>query len=91
MRRAAAVSLAENAQQAMRKGDASAALPLAQQAVSIDPTVIMGHFALGNALNGVGRKDEARREWQLALDQNRQLDQGAQTMFGPGLEARLRK
>jgi hypothetical protein len=51
----------------------------------------MGHFALGNALNGVGRKDEARREWQLALDQNRQLDQGAQTMFGPGLEARLRK
>jgi hypothetical protein len=91
MHRAAAVSLAENAQQAMRKGDASAALPLAQQAVSIDPTVIMGHFALGNALNGVGRKDEARREWQLALDQNRQLDQGAQTMFGPGLEARLRK
>jgi Dolichyl-phosphate-mannose-protein mannosyltransferase len=91
MHRAAAVSLAENAQQAMRKGDAIAAVPLAQQAVSIDPTVIMGHVALGNALNGVGRKDEARREWQIALDQNRQLDEGAQTMYGPGLEARLRK
>ncbi len=91
MHRAAAVSLAENAQQAMRKGDASAALPLAQQAVSIDPTVIMGHVALGNAINGVGRKDEARREWQTALDENRQLDQGAQTMYGPGLEARLAK
>jgi hypothetical protein len=51
----------------------------------------MGFLALGNALNGVGRKDDARREWQIALDQNRQLDQGAQTLFGPELEARLAK
>jgi tetratricopeptide (TPR) repeat protein len=91
MHRAAAVALAENAIQAVWKGDASAALPMAQQAVSIDPTAIMGHLALGNALNGVGRKDDARREWQIALDQNRQLDQGAQTLFGPELEARLAK
>jgi hypothetical protein len=91
MHRAAAVALAENAIQAVWKGDASAALPLAQQAVSIDPTAVMGHLALGNALNGVGRKDDARREWQIALDQNRQLDQGAQTLFGPELEARLAK
>lgn len=91
MRQAAALARAENAFQALWKGNAAAALPLAQDAVSIDPTLLMGHSALGDALAGVGRKDEARKEWEIALAQARQLDPGAQIMYVPDLEAKLKQ
>lgn len=87
----AALARAENALQAVWKGDAAGALPLAQEAVSIDPKLVMGHSALGDALAGVGRIDDARREWASALTLARQLDPGAQVMFVPGLEAKLKK
>lgn len=91
MRQAAALARAENASEEVGKGDAADALPLAQEAVSIDPTVLMGHSALGDALAGVGRADEARKEWRIALAEARQLDSGAQSMFVPGLESKLKK
>ncbi|MDR3738504.1 MAG: glycosyltransferase family 39 protein [Terracidiphilus sp.] len=91
LHQAAALARAENALQLVWKGDAAGALPLAQEAVEIDPTVLMGHSALGDALEGLGRKDDARREWTTALIQAQQLDDHAQLMFVPDLEAKLKK
>ena len=91
MHQAAALARAENSLQAASKGDFTAALPLAQEAVAIDPALIMGHSALGDALDGLGRKEEARKEWENALAQARELDPGAQTMFVPDLEVKLKK
>jgi len=91
MHQAAALARAENALQVVSKGDFAAALPLAQQAVALDPTMVMAHSALGDALDGLGRKEEARKEWETALAQARQLEPGAQSMFVPDLEAKLKK
>jgi tetratricopeptide (TPR) repeat protein len=91
MRRTAALARAENAFQAVWKGDAATALPLAQEAVALDPTLVMGQSALGDALAGLGRTEEARKAWETALAQARQLELGAQIMFVPDLEAKLKK
>jgi 4-amino-4-deoxy-L-arabinose transferase-like glycosyltransferase len=92
MRKAAALSRVELASGAAWHGDGARALPLAQEAVALDPSSIMAHQTLGWALAGVGRKDEARREWQQALSMARAtLDPGAQDMFVPDLEASLSK
>ncbi|HWT67094.1 MAG TPA: hypothetical protein VN151_13355, partial [Terracidiphilus sp.] len=91
MRQAAALARAENAFQLVWRGDAAHALPLAQEAVAMDPTVMMGHSALGDALAGTGHADAARGEWQKALAMAQQLDAHAQMMFVPDLEAKLQK
>jgi 4-amino-4-deoxy-L-arabinose transferase-like glycosyltransferase len=92
MHRAAALSRALIVSQSVAHGDAATALPLAQEAVALDPSLIMGHQVLGDALAAVGRKDEGRQEWQKALTLARStLDPGAQTMFVPDLEASLKK
>jgi tetratricopeptide (TPR) repeat protein len=92
MHQAAALSRVELALQTVWHGDANSALPLAQEAVALDPSSIMAHQVLGSALAGVGRRDEARQEWQRALSMARStLDPGAQTMFVPDLEASLKK
>lgn len=91
MHQAAALARAENALQASGDGNAAAALPLAQEPVALDPTLILGHKALGDALDGLGRKDEARKEWERALAEARQLEPGAGAMFIPDLEAKLKR
>jgi 4-amino-4-deoxy-L-arabinose transferase-like glycosyltransferase len=91
LRQAAAMARAQNALQAMGKADVGNALPLATEAVAIDPLSPITHSALGDALAAAGRTDEARREWEAALTQARQLDPGAQTMFVPDLEEKLKK
>jgi hypothetical protein len=91
MRQAAALARAENAFQAVWKGDGATALPLSQEAVALDPALLMGHAALGDALASVGRTEEARKAWETALAQSRQLEPGAQIMFVPDLEAKLKK
>jgi hypothetical protein len=91
MHQAAALARAENALQAVWKGDAATALPLAQEAVTLDPSLVMGRSALGDALAGVGSTAEAREAWQTALALARQLEPGVQIMFVPDLEAKLKK
>jgi len=91
MRQTAALARAENALQAVWKGDAATALPLAQEAVALDPALVMGHMALGDALEGLGQKEEARKVWATALAQARQDEPGVQIMFVPDLEAKLKK
>jgi 4-amino-4-deoxy-L-arabinose transferase-like glycosyltransferase len=92
MHQAAALSRVELATQSIWYGDAATALPLAQEAVALDPSSIMAHQALGSALAGAGQKDQARKEWQQALSiAHTTLDPGAQTMFVPDLQASLSK
>ena len=52
VKQAAALSRAINAMQMMWKGDAKNALPLAREAVAIDPTEIMSQTALGECFCG---------------------------------------
>jgi tetratricopeptide (TPR) repeat protein len=88
---AAALSRAQNATKAVVKGDAAGALAQAEEAVAIDPSSILGHEARGDALAAIGRKEEARQEWDTALKEARQLEPGAQPMFVPDLEGKLNK
>src|SRR3984957_16718242 len=83
MRPAAALSRAQNAIEAAGKGNAAGALGLADEAVTIDPSSILGHEARGDALAAMGRKEEARQEWDTALREARKLETGAQPMFVP--------
>jgi Tfp pilus assembly protein PilF len=65
---------------------------LAEEAVDLDPSSIMAHQTLGDALSAAGRKVEGRQQWQQALTlAHTTLDPGAQTMFVPDLEASLKK
>jgi tetratricopeptide (TPR) repeat protein len=91
MRQAAALSRAQNATEAVGKGDAAGALALADEAVTIDPSSILGHEARGDALAAMGRKEEARQEWDTALREARKLEPGAQPMFVPDLEGKINK
>jgi Tfp pilus assembly protein PilF len=88
---AAALSRAQNATEAVGKGDAAEALALADEAVAFDPSSILAREARGDALAAMGRKQEARQEWNAALRETRKLEPGAQTMFVPDLESKLNK
>lgn len=91
MRQAATLSRVQNAQRALWKGDGATAVQLAQETVALDPTLLMGQSVLGDALASVGRKEEARKAWQAALDQARRLGPGAQTELVRHLEEQLKK
>jgi len=91
MTQAAALSRAQNAIEATRKGNAVGALALADEAITIDPSSILGHEARGDALAAMARKEEARQEWDTALREARKLEPGAQPMFVPDLESKLSK
>jgi len=86
---AAALSRAQNATDALRNRDAAGALALADEAIKIDPSSILGHEARGDALAATARKEEARQEWDMALTEARKLEPGAQPMFVPDLESKL--
>jgi hypothetical protein len=56
-----------------------------------DLSIILGHEARGDALAAMGRKQEARQEWDTALREARKIAPGAQPMFVPDLESKLNK
>ena len=87
----AALSRAINAFQLMWKGNAKDALPLAREAVAIDPTEIMSETALGDAAAAMGQKEEARKAWQAALVEAKKLEPDAQLSYVPDLEGKLGK
>ena len=91
MKQAAAVSRAMIAMRMMWKGDAKDALPLAQQAVAIDPTDIMSQTALGDASAALGMKDQARQAWTAALAEAEKLEPDAQVSYVPDLKEKLSK
>ena len=88
---AAAEARADNAAAKLSEGNAGAALPLAQEAVRLDPTLITAQATLGDVLAAAGRKNEARQAWQSALTLARKLDTGSQAWFVPDLEAKLKQ
>jgi len=92
MKRAAALSRAENAFQTLWKGDAKGAYALAKDAVAIDPADIISETVLGDSAAALGQKDEARQAWTVALTQAKQrLEPDAQESYVPDLEAKLGK
>ena len=91
MKQAAALSRAINAMQMMWKGNGKDALPLAREAVAIDPTDIMSQTALGDASAALGMKDEARKAWMAALVEAKKLEPDAQVSYVPDLEEKLAK
>jgi 4-amino-4-deoxy-L-arabinose transferase-like glycosyltransferase len=91
MRQAAAQSRAFVAMPMIWKGNAAAALPLAKEAVAIDPTDIMAQTALGDASAALGMKAEARTAWTAALNEAKKLEPDAQVSYSPDLEQKLAK
>ena len=91
MAQAAAQSRAFLAFQSLWKGNAAGALPLAREAVAMDPTEIMAQTALGDAAGALGMKDEARKAWTAALDEAKKLETDAQPSYVPELEGKLAK
>jgi Dolichyl-phosphate-mannose-protein mannosyltransferase len=91
MRQAAAQSRAFIALQSLWKGNAAAALPLAREAVAIDPTEIMAQRVRGDVAAAMGMKDEARVAWTAAMNEARKLEPDAQVSYIPELEAKLAK
>ncbi len=91
VKQAAALSRAIDAIHLMWRGDAKNALPLAREAVAIDPTDIMSQTALGDASAALGMREEARKAWTAALTQAKTLEPDAQISYVPDLEAKLSK
>jgi hypothetical protein len=91
MKQAAALSRAINAYHLIWKGDAKGALPLAREAVAIDPTEIMSQTALGDSAAALRQKDEARTAWQAALLESKKLEPDAQASYVPDLEEKLKR
>jgi 4-amino-4-deoxy-L-arabinose transferase-like glycosyltransferase len=91
MKQAAALSRAQHAIQLLVAGKADQALPLAREAVALDPDEIISQTALGDITAALGQKDDARQAWQTALASARRLEPEAQPTYIPDLEKKLRK
>jgi 4-amino-4-deoxy-L-arabinose transferase-like glycosyltransferase len=91
VRQAAALSRAQHANQLLAAGKPDQALPLAREAVAIDPDEIISQTALGDIASALGQKDEARQAWQAAIASARHLEPDAQVSYVPDLEKKLRK
>ncbi len=87
----AALSRAQQAMQLLASGKPDQALPLAREAVAIDPAEIISQTTLGDIASALGQKDEARHAWQAAIASARHLEPDAQVSYIPDLEAKLSK
>ncbi len=88
---AAALSRAQHANQLLAAGKPDQALPLAREAVAIDPNEILSQTALGDIAAALGQNGEARQAWQAAIASARRLEPDAQVSYIPDLETKLRK
>jgi len=91
MNQAAALSRAQRANELLAAGKPAEALPLALEAVAIDPEEIISQTALGDIAATLGQKDEARQAWQAAIASARQLEPDAQVSYIPDLEDKLKR
>jgi tetratricopeptide (TPR) repeat protein len=53
---------------AVEKADWALALPYLEKVLSVDPAYSVAYLALGKALKGVGRRDEARSIWKRGVE-----------------------
>jgi Flp pilus assembly protein TadD len=49
-------------------GDSAAAIPLFQRSIALLPADPRPHYQLARALEKIGNRDDAQREWQLFAD-----------------------
>ncbi|MET0556419.1 MAG: GDSL-type esterase/lipase family protein [Vicinamibacteria bacterium] len=61
-------ALQQEAQRAFERGDGPAALAPLERAIALSPRFAMAHYWRGTILAAGGRKDEARRAFQHAVD-----------------------
>ncbi|HEX4576223.1 MAG TPA: glycosyltransferase family 39 protein [Edaphobacter sp.] len=91
VKQAAALSRAQHANQLLAAGKLDQALPLAREAVDLDPEEIISQTTLGDVAAALGQKDEARQAWQSAIASARRLEPEAQPSYIPDLETKLHK
>ena len=61
-------ALQEEAKQSFERGDGPGALATLDRAIALSPRFAMAHYWRGTILAAAGRKDEARRAFQHAVD-----------------------
>jgi 4-amino-4-deoxy-L-arabinose transferase-like glycosyltransferase len=88
---AAALSRVQRASGLMRARQPEQALALAREAATFDPEGIEAQNALGNIAAELGQKDEARKAWQAALTDAKQLQPDAAAGYILDIEAKLKK
>ena len=88
---AASLSRTQRVYELMRAHNFEEALPLAREAVSLDPDEVRAQNTLGNVAARLGQKEEARKAWQAALAAASQLEPSAQADYVPELEEKLKK
>jgi Flp pilus assembly protein TadD len=67
------------------------ALTLAREAATLDPEGIEAQNALGNIAAELGQKDEARKAWQAALTDAKQLQPDAAAGYIRDIDAKMKK
>jgi hypothetical protein len=86
---AAALSLAQKSRNLRAAKRFEEALTTAQSAIAADADCLQAQIALGDALTGLQRRDEARIAYQRALAKAQSLDPEVQDRWVPGIERRL--
>jgi 4-amino-4-deoxy-L-arabinose transferase-like glycosyltransferase len=88
---ASAVSLAQASDGARRRGDNSAALEAAKNAVAVMPSGLIALTALGDSEAAIGDKAAAKTAYSKAAEAARQLEPDAQPNYLPDLDGKLGK
>jgi len=87
--RASALSHMQKAWNLMGAGQMPQAFAEVQTAAAIDPTLIEAQDALGDAAMAMGHSDDARAQWQKALDLASKLEPGVREGRMRGIERKL--
>jgi hypothetical protein len=86
---ASALGHVQNAQNLLAAGQAEQALAEAQGAVALAPDAVQTRMALGDVLAAAGRTDEARGEYEKALQLAKTIEPEFQVRSVPDIERKL--
>jgi tetratricopeptide (TPR) repeat protein len=86
---AAALSRVQEAQNLLAAGQVGQALAEAQGAVALAPESVQTRMALGDVLAAAGRADEARAEYEKALQLAKTIEPEFQVRSVPDIERKL--
>jgi hypothetical protein len=85
----AAMARAEKAEAELAAHDAEAALSDARQAIALAPTYVKSRMVAGDALSALGRKDEARAEYESGLTSALTIEPAFQVQWVEPLRAKI--
>lgn len=87
---ASAMSDVQQSQSLLKEKQFDAALAHAQKAVEVAPDDLMPQIVLGDALQALGRKDEARQAYTHALQVVKTMEPEAQEVWGPRVQKKMK-